>query len=317
MYTYRQIFKQAFKIAWQSPGLWFFGFFVTLLGSAGELEIILSSYSFGNQGVLFSFWQGLAQGGLLTPRGLSGFIQSLFSNPLYFFIISLIFLFVLGVSILIVWLVVVSQSALISQVVSVSSSRQLKWSQAFGLGLIKFWPVLGLNVLLRLVIWLLFAISTVLAIFNFPGLILVFIVSFDIFLIVILTVSFIAKYAIAGVVLKGWRFRQAIQLAWKLFIANWLLSLEVAVILFAIYFFTNLFLFFILSWFLFYSLTIYASFTFGLVLLLLALLGLILFIQILLTIFYWASWTIIFELISRREAVLTSRLKSGFVKMFG
>ena len=31
MYNYSQILKQAFKVAWQNPGLWFFGFFVALV----------------------------------------------------------------------------------------------------------------------------------------------------------------------------------------------------------------------------------------------------------------------------------------------
>ena len=317
MYHYSQIFKQALKIAFRNPGLWFFGLFVSLLGSAGEAEVLLGSYSFSGRGLLFSFWRGLAEGGLFTLAGVKGIFQALFINPVYLFIILLIFLLVLGLSVLVVWLVMVSLSALISQTISVSRNQNLNWQEGWQAGLIKFWPVFGLNVLLRAIISALFLIIGLLAFFNFPGSVAVFIAAFDIFITLVLIVSFIGKYAICGVVLKDWPFIDAIKSAWELFKRNWLLSFELAIILLGVYLITNSILIFVLGLILLYSLKLFAGFTFGLVIIFLLIFAVIVFVQVILAIFHWASWAIVFELLTGKKSVLLSALKRGFDKVFG
>ena len=127
MYTYRQILTQAFKIAWQNPGLWFFGFFIALWGG-GELELMFGGYGFGGQETVFSFWQGLAEGGLFTIAGLKGAVKILFANPLYLFVILLLGLAVLGLTALFLWLIAVSQTAVIGQ-----AEQEIKLER-------KFWP---------------------------------------------------------------------------------------------------------------------------------------------------------------------------------
>ena len=232
MYTYWQIFKQAFRISWQKPSLWFFGFFAFFLGSTAEIELLLGGSSFGSPGFLLSFWQGLAAGGLFTPEGMRGLSQALIANPITLFIIILVSLFVIGIGLLLVWLVIISQSALISQAVGVSKNKELSWRQSFSLGLYKFWPVLGLNLSMRAIVWLLFLITGFLASLKFPGSISLFILSFDLFLVLVLLISFITKYAICGVVLKNQEYKGAIRSAWKIFTNNWLISLEISIILF-------------------------------------------------------------------------------------
>jgi hypothetical protein len=312
MYTYRQILKQALRIASRHPRLWLFGFFVTLLGSAGELEFLLSSYGLGGQGVLLAFWRGLLSGGIFSLAGFQGALKVLTSNPVYLFILGLIFIFVLGFSLLLVWLITVSQTALISQTILLSRGKNLNWQEGFSLGLLKFWPVLGLNFILRFAAWFLFGLAGLLAIFNLPGAPISSLIIFDIFLILILVVSFISKYAICGVVLKDWRLIEAIKLAWSLFTKNWLLSLELAVILFLIYFLTNLILTFFLGLIFIYALKVYSSFVFGLSLISLFLFFTFLISQVILTIFHWATWTIVFEIISVKKSSLSSQIKRIF-----
>ncbi len=311
MYTYRQIFKQAFKVAWQNPNVWFFSFFAVFLGG----DLIFSSYNFGIDRILFAFLDGLQAGGLFSLSGLSGALKVFFSHPLFLFLIILIFLLLLGLVVLTVWLAVVSQSALISQVVSVTKGKRLSWRAGFNFGLIKFWPVLGLNVLLRIITWSLAGITILLSAIKFPGYLLIFIVLFDILLVIELTISFIGRYAICGVILRDWSFKESITLALEIFKKNWLLSLEIAIILFLISFLVNGLLFIILPFLLLTFLGVYAGFTFGLILLLLALVIIFLFIEIILVTFRWGSWVLVFELIAGRKLTLGKRSLSSFTSL--
>ena len=183
MNTYRQILKRAFEIAWKKPKLWLLGLLVILLGGASEMEFIFGNYIFGSKGAVAVFFQGLADGGLFTVAGARGLVEALFTNTFYLFIIAFIFLVVLGLTALIVWLVMVSQSALIGKVVSINQGREISGAQGWKLGMIKFWPVLGLNALLRLLAWFLSVVLGFLAFLKFPGSIVFFIFGFDIFLI--------------------------------------------------------------------------------------------------------------------------------------
>ncbi|MFA6255404.1 MAG: hypothetical protein WC675_05255 [Patescibacteria group bacterium] len=308
MYTYRQIFKQAFKVAWQTPSIWFFGFFAVFLGG----DIIFSSYNFGVDQILFAFLDGLQAGGLFSLSGLSGALKVFFAHPLFLFLIILIFLVLLGFVVVTVWLALVSQSALISQVVSVTKSKRLSWRAGFNFGLIKFWPVLGLNVFLRIITWSLTGIIFLLSAIKFPGYLLLFIILFDIILVIELVVSFIGRYAICGVVLRDWSLKESIPLALEIFKKNWLLSLEIAIILFLISFLVNGLLFIILPFILLTFLGVYAGFTFGLILLFLALLVIFLFVEIILVTFRWGSWVLVFELIAGRKLAMSSLLQRIF-----
>jgi len=308
MYTYRQIFKQAFKVAWQNPNIWFFGFFAVFLGG----DLIFSSYNFGIDRILFAFLQGLQAGGLFSLSGLSGAAKVFLIHPLFLFLIILIFLLLLSLVVLTVWLAVISQTALISQIVSLTKGKRLSWRAGFDFGLIKFWPVLGLNVLLRIVTWGLAGIVILLSAIKFPGYLLVFILLFDIVLAIELIVSFIGRYAICGIILKDWSFKESITSALDIFKKNWLLSFEIAIILFLISLLVNGLLFIVLPFLLLTFLGIYSGFTFGLIFLLSALLVAFLFVEIILVTFRWGSWVLVFELLTGRKLALASLLQRIF-----
>tara|TARA_Y100000310_G_C20583052_1_gene763962 strand:- start:327 stop:1271 length:945 start_codon:yes stop_codon:yes gene_type:complete len=312
MHTYKQIFKQAIKIAWFNPSLWIFGLLVALLGNAGEIELILGSAGFGGEGILLSFWQGLAEGGLFTIVGIKTFFGIILTSPFYFFSISLIMLTVIALSILTIWLVIVSQTALITKIVSIINNQELKWQKSFSIGLQKFWSILALNFLARFFIWFLLFIIAILASLKFSGEILVFIVVFNILLFLIIIISFILKYAIIGVVLKNWKFKQSLGKAWKIFIENWLLSLEIALIISLIFLLINSLMIFFISNIIISFLTLYVGFLFGLILLVLLAIMVFVAVQVLLTIFHWATWVIVFELLDNKKHTLVSILKSGF-----
>lgn len=313
MYTYTQIIKQALKIIWKNPILWFFGFWAALLGGIADLELFLGGWNFGGKGILFSFCQGLAEGGLFTMAGLQG----LSVHPFYFFILALIFLIALAISALVIWLGIVSQSVLIKKTISFSKNESPDWPGAFKLGIAKFWPVLGLNALSRVIIWFFLSIIGILTLLKFSGLTVIFVFGFSIFIALSLIVSFIAKYAICGAVLKNWHFSETIKSAWKILSQNWLITLEIAVMVFIINLVVNSVLVFFSSQTLIYALTVHSSSLFSLIMIVLAIAIVFVFIQALLVVFHWTIWTIVFKLLTDKKQALTSALERGFGKLFG
>lgn len=309
MYNYKQILKQAFKIAWQNPGLWFFGFFVALAGGAGDLDFLLGSYNFSVGSLLLSFGQGLLAGGLFTFHSFQGLSSLLFSHPLFLFLAILILLLVIGFSILFIWLTIASQIALISQVAEIIRNRPIHWRGGFSVGTAKFWPVLGINVILQTIIGVLSIVLGYLSFFVFPTGVIIFIILFDILLVLALFCSLIGKYAICGIVLKDWRFIQSIKFSWDIFKKNWLLTFEIAVLLFTIYFIVNIVLFIILPFILFYFLRTFINFTFGFLLFLIVGIFLFVIVAVIITIFRWAGWVIVFELLTSKKTLLLSFFK--------
>jgi hypothetical protein len=120
------------------------------------------------------------------------------------------------------------------------------------------------------------------------------------------------KYAIAAVVLDNQNVRGAIRQSTSLFFDNWLLSLEVGLLIFAIAWLVSSFVQFITS------LTLVAllqAFPFGIVLRTASFLAdLLTFVtSILLIVFVWAVWTTIYELLTSPKV----KLQSWVARVFG
>lgn len=314
MYSYSQVLKKAAQIAWKHPTLWLFGLLASVLGSAGEIELIFGGFQFSQDSSLFSFWQGLAQGGFFTFAGIQGFAGLLLVNPLSLFFITFIFLLVLALSIVIIWLIVVSQAALISQSVGVSKNLGVNFTQGFSLGMQKFFPVFGLNLIIKIFGGFLFFLTAGLALLVFPGSSLLFIIFFDIFLVALLLFSFVVKFAICGTVLRHWEFKDSIRQGYALFKKNWAITLEVAVLVFLAYLVVNALVAYIISQILVITIIAFANFPFILVLIFSLLFIAFFFVQALLAIFHWAAWSIVFELIHSPQPVLMSKIKKLFKK---
>ncbi len=296
-------------MALANPILWFFGLFAAFLGNAGEMELFTVKY---RDSIFLAVWRGIVDSGLLSPAGLQGFANSLFVSPLQFFV-SLILLFVLvAFSVLLLWVVGVSIVVLISQSVMISRNQKMTWRESWSVGIEKFWPVFGLSVGMRIIAGLLLLILGMVLVLEFKGAIMLYIVVFNLVAVAIAVISFIGKYAICGVVLKNWKLVEAIKSAWRLFVKNWLLSLEVAASLFVIYSVLGWLIFRIFPDLVLNGYILFASFPFGLLFIFTLLVLLFLFVQIILAIFQWAVWSIVFELISSDRKMLLSRLKNIF-----
>jgi hypothetical protein len=249
MFKYRNILKQAWKNTWQHKYLWFFGLFAALLGNTGELEVIWRSLSNNFDQGIFAGLQSFASTGIFSFGIIANIGRLFVTDPFSIFMVLIVLLFLLIISIFLIWLSVTSQAVLVNNTANILNDKKHSFSDGVAAGVKKFWPVLGLNLVLRAAIYIILVLISLPIIsslasgsLNQGG--LLFLISFIIFIPLAIILSFIVKYSIAYVVLKGRGFTEALSAGWRLFLDNWLVSIEMALILFAINFLVG----FILLW---------------------------------------------------------------------
>jgi hypothetical protein len=244
MSLYRSIVRQSFIVAWKHKYLWFFGLFASILVSNFEVGLI---NHFTNKGSSTIYdWKAWAETGIFSPQAWSNFIELIRIDTWSFISLVLVFLVLLALLLALLWLSVVSQGGLVNNVsrALAEGSKSLtkaekKHDTAVGFreGKKKFWPLLWLNILVRVIVYVLALITiapiVVSAKLNLTMAITYYIV-FILLLLVSLVLAFITKYAITYIILKDKSFGQSIVSAWRLFKDNWLVSLEMTLILFAI-----------------------------------------------------------------------------------
>lgn len=246
MSLYRSIIRQSFIIAWKHKYLWFFGLFATLLSSNFEIELINRFTNSQNSGSTMYDWKAWVDTGVFSTQAWYNLIDLAKNNPWSFISLLVVFIVLILLLLAILWLSVVSQGALVNNSqkaltegdkVSTTAEKKHDTAVGFKQGRKYLWPVLGVNVLVRVVVYVL-ALVALIPIFNtatvnIPLAVLYFIL-FIILLAIALVLAFMTKYAIAFIVLKGQSMFKAIKSAWNLFMNNWLVSLEMTFILFAI-----------------------------------------------------------------------------------
>jgi len=235
--TYRDVLKRAFKITKEHKFLWFFGFFAAFLGVGGELEPLFKYYTEvaeTSQGV-FSL-QSIFQGGLITSLlGNTKLFFSTYPVQAFFFL-----LMILVIAIVLLWLAIVSQIALFDAAKKITSNKQLNYHDSYKAGNQHFGSVLLINIIVKVVLYgLVIVIGAPLLTWfllqnNIWGAFLFILLIFFILIPASIIISFIVRYAIAYIVIKGEKTGQAVSLAWSLFKKNWLISIEMALIILVI-----------------------------------------------------------------------------------
>ena len=233
---YRNILKQAWRLTWRNKYLWWFGIFAALLGNGGEFEILFNNTGANPSQALFPAWQGVASTGVFSWQTLANVGDLFARDTLNIILVLLTCLIVLAVFLFLVWLVVVSQAAIVNNSAAIIKQKGPALREGFNAGILNFWPVLGLNVLVRVIIYALLVAISLPAIYfsaNFSAKVFYF-VALILTVVAAIVLSFIAKYAIAYVVINKSRVGRAVSQSWRLFKENWLISFEMAVILFII-----------------------------------------------------------------------------------
>ena len=316
MSFYRNILKQALSITWRYKYLWFFGLFATLI-SGGEYEVITRGLTGDTTQNLFPNLSRLAETGIFSRNGLANIGQLFRNDPFTAIISTLVSLIILALVIFLIWLIIVSQTALVNNSAEIISNKKELPSgvkRGVAAGVKYFWPILGLNIIIKAIICLAFLLISLPIIFwatkiSPPAIAALYIILFLIFVPLTIVLSFVIKYAICYVVIKGSNFINAVKEGWQLFTKNWLISVEMAFILFFINFLVGLgiilAILILIVPFLFLSLIFYKAISF-IGFWLMIIIGLVVLLAIIigggaaLTTFQTVSWTGLFiELISR------------------
>ncbi len=316
---YRPIFAQAWSITKKFKAIWFLGFFAALVTS-GEFEVLFRTLSDPEleNSFLNSIWVGFATGwqeGLaISGNAWTGIYAGLSSHPLNILASLLMLLLVIAFAIFILWLSVVSQAGLINSINTLSRNRKTSLNQALVQGNKYFWPVLAvditLKVILGLAVYILGKELLLLADLELAGRI-VYYLSFILFVFLAVIVAFLVRFQILYIVLKKKPIFQAMDQAWELFKRNWLVSLEMAFLLFIIYFLTFVTVtllttiltattIVVLPFYIgipYYLKLIIAGLTFFLAV------ALVVFSTAILSVFQWSCWTILFNKISSNDGI--------------
>jgi len=248
MFSYRSLIRQAWEISWHHKYLWFFGLFASLLGNGGEYDFIFRSFSGGGTDFFPGLQRFLATG-ILRLETAANLPRLFGQNPVSMLIILFFCLLVICLVVFLVWLVMVAQAAIVNNSAAAHGKKKHDLSGGVDAGVKRFWPVFGLNVILKTISWL------VLSILSLPffyianqsgsyGRGVIYGLAFLIFIPLALAVSFVIKYAVAYAVIKGRGLLTSLEKGWQLFRQNWVVSLEMALILFGINFAVGLGLFF-------------------------------------------------------------------------
>ena len=238
MSLYRKILSQAWQITWHNKYLWFFGLFAALIGSGGEYEIISRGLA-GPQAQIFPGLSNLSESNFFSLDTLKNIGNLIATQPLSILTLLFIWLLILVVSLFIIWLVNVSQAAIVNGAALKINGKNTNFQDSLKTGISKFWPVFGLNVIQKI------AISLAVVIIGLPIILgsgltslsfqsISFWALYIIFVPVVFVITFTLKYAIAYVVIKGTSIIDAIKSGWQLFLKNWLISIETAILVFLI-----------------------------------------------------------------------------------
>ncbi len=306
MFSYRTLLKQAWNITWKYKPLWLFGVFASIAAASGSFEYQILINNFQN-GALESSYYHLGMF-LLILKTIGGFILgliSLFSHSIIDIINTLTVLIITGTIIAaFIWLSITSQGALVINAKKIINNKKkpenIDIKEGFTQGNNHFWQIFGFNVLAK------FAIAVILFIISLPLVFLaskasgllatVYTLAFVIFIPLAIAASLILKYAIAYLVLENEDFCPAFKKAWRLFIKNWLVSLEMGVILFLVSFLVGFIILAILSVFIFPYFVFALDYGIGWLIITLALISffLLLVSSAMLSTFQISAWTGLF-----------------------
>ncbi len=251
MSLYRNILLNALKISWRNKYLWIFGVFASFLSTSGGYEMMINALK-GEESAYAPGIQGFIESGLFSRTGFAEF-KLMFASADISAFASTIFigLIVIVLSLFVLWISVVSQVAVVKETAVLTKSNKTKVKSSDNLarliksGMSHFWQVFSINLTLKIILSLFFVLVSA-PLFVMVGketgylFELLFIVIFVLFLGLTLAISFVAKYAIVANVTRDLSIIKSIKLGFNIFINNWIISLELAFILFSLNFVVGL-----------------------------------------------------------------------------
>jgi len=307
MSIYRPILKNAWQILWRAKYLWVFGLFAVLIGNNGEVNLAINNYSsIGEQSSFLRDMKLFYSQGMMDNWAMN--LKEIFVN---FDVISVLTLVGVIIAFLIIlWIAVVSQGGLVAGADKEYHRQSTNFSTIFRIGKNNFWKVLGINVLGKVVIFgILLILGIPLALTYIQqasaiGQILFMILSFIILIPLAIIISFLIKFAVMYVIIKKEETSEAIRKSWRLFYKNWIVAVEMAIVLFLFTIAVGLAMFILamlitlpVSWllYIFNALQIGNVLLIGILTLLLVFVLLVFWLGALLSTFQHTAWVILFD----------------------
>lgn len=233
----KEVLWASLKTIFRKKYLWFLGFFAGLVAYGGEPDLLFrdsNSFNYVRESL-----QGLREAfqGTQGDQFFSA-VRTFLSENTWTAIgamaVALILLAVL------LWLILVAQTALIYISGRTEQKKTATLFDGIGVGAMKFWPVLSITLIMKLLTWGLWVVIT-----GIPGIyffingnptaaIIASLGSLLVSLPISIILSFLTKYAITYTTLQGYEPVIALRNAWNLFRKNWLLSIEIAIVVFAL-----------------------------------------------------------------------------------
>ena len=303
MFSYRSILKQALSISWKNKHLWFFGLFASLAVAGGSMEYQFLTQSFG-QGLINGSYQslnGILATGELISQLWSGILNLFTQNFLIILNALTITLLALTIIAVFIWLAISSQAALVDNIKKILNPKKKAVVSTLREGLTighkHFWSVLWLNILIKVLVSFCFFIASLPLLFMVISssylFVVLYTILFVIFVPIAVSLSLIIKYAISYRVLENESTYNSLTKGVTLFKKNWLISIEVALILFMVSFFSTFIVLVVIAIVFFPILWVSLIFSIGWLSFLLVLICLFLIIVFgsFLTTFQIAAWT--------------------------
>lgn len=229
---YRDAIAHSFTFAWKHKALWIFGLFAAFLGQLGLMPLFssvgLTGQSYGGTEIMS--YLGMFFGSI-PFGGFSAFSSMAVTGAVWLLIMLIV------VCLVIFGLAIVSQGAIIH-----AASKSLKLvrglpsaQKSWHVGAAHFWKLFGLQVVKKALLLLCGAavyystwraVGSMEAAWSFTSAF-----AFVLAGIVGFIVSFLLTYAACYVVVDECSVVDAIEQAWQLFKAHWLVSIEVGMIL--------------------------------------------------------------------------------------
>ncbi len=249
MQRYRHIITHALRFSWTHRFLWIVAFLAALGGNGGEYELAFSgSDSLSGQTTTLGFLRSFFTDGSLAmyQQNVVAFFQRYAAQS------AGVLVLLIGLFLAITWLITIAQAGLVWAIEKLENGAAASVGATLANGTRFFWPVFAVNLVSKVIF---FGVLGLIAMplgwaFVRTGTSSFYaayvLIAFLAYIPLAVTLSFIVKYATAYIVLRGERWKAALGKAWRLFTNNWLVTLEVALLLFIINLVTSLLLFFTL-----------------------------------------------------------------------
>jgi hypothetical protein len=236
---YRLILKRALSISWKNKWLWGMAFFAAFIGNGTVYEALIRSFNNLSEGnSAFLVLKEYSQMGLTGLGSLTN-LQSLWqTDPSAFGITILTTILFLSVLALLLSFAVIGQGGVIRSIVNIDQGKNATLKSSIRSGVERFWPILEVNVIGKLVLLgaLMFVmyLASLIHFVNPIANLILYIISFTIFIFFGIIIYFLTIYGTAFVILREDNAFRGLKEAWRIFMKNPLLNLEMGMLLFII-----------------------------------------------------------------------------------